>query len=106
MFDHDFSPGKYRAKYDQWYGEFEIIVTEVREEQLEKVPVSIMLTEPGIIPLYAPFLIQHSAFFVQVRSGDAFYFENTNQSTFTGPEDTRTISFTPVVLLMAADTFI
>ena len=25
MFDYDFSPGKYRVKYDQWYGEFEII---------------------------------------------------------------------------------
>lgn len=25
MFDYDFSPGKYRVRYDQWYGEFEII---------------------------------------------------------------------------------
>src|SRR5690606_13787185 len=24
MFDYDFSPGKYRVRYDQWYGEFEI----------------------------------------------------------------------------------
>lgn len=25
LFDYDFSPGKYRVRYDQWYGEFEII---------------------------------------------------------------------------------
>lgn len=25
MFDYDYSPGKYRVRYDQWYGEFEII---------------------------------------------------------------------------------
>jgi len=25
MFDYGFSPGKYRVRYDQWHGEFEII---------------------------------------------------------------------------------
>ena len=25
MFDYDFSPGKYRVRYDQWFGEFDII---------------------------------------------------------------------------------